>query len=194
MENYNVFLNISSVEFNEYIGQLRQQRRQAQRVDEREQKKKQRTDDRELLVDFEKLVKQIMREKNQKDDAKELTRRVEIENCIAFLKENFKDEQKNETKGQRRQNREDYKDYIAQMRQTIDEYNRQKKQKRVQREIAFENKIKQEREQLKQQGPSTRVGQRGQGIGHVFPFHNDVFSNTKEHTLGGVFPFRDDFP
>ncbi len=33
---------------------------------------------------------------------------------MTFLKENFKDEQKNVPNDERRQNREDFKDYIAQ--------------------------------------------------------------------------------
>ncbi len=45
-----------------------------------------------------------------------MTSRVDIENYITFLKENFNDDQKNVPKGQKRQKRERINDYIARMR------------------------------------------------------------------------------
>ncbi len=61
----------------------------------------------------------------------------------------------------------------------------------VRREIAFENKIKQEREQLNRE-LGRNVGQRRQGIGRLFPFHDDVFLNTREYTQSDVFPFKNE--
>ncbi len=37
-----------------------------------------------------------------------------------------------------------------------------------------------------------KVGQCRKGVGLLFPFHDDKFSNTKEYTPGGVFPFKNE--
>ncbi len=104
----------------------------------------------------------------------------------------FEDLPKSLTRDQKKEERVQFDKYIRQVRQ---EYNQlytecireQRADKKKQRAA--------EREQLKQQGSSTRVGQRRQGIGRLFPFQNDVFSNTREYTLGDVFPFSEElFP
>ncbi len=61
-------------------------------------------------------MKQLRKENKEKEDAKELTSGVEIENYITFLKENFKDEQKNVPKCQKRQNQKEFDDFIARMK------------------------------------------------------------------------------
>ncbi len=63
------------------------------------------------------------------------------------MKENFIDEPKNVPKNQKRQNRERFNGYIAQMRH---DYIQRKTEEGVRREIAFENKIEQEKAQKKQ--------------------------------------------
>ncbi len=63
------------------------------------------------------------------------------------------------------------------------------KRREGKKEIAFENKIEQEREQLNRE-LGRKVGQCRQGAGRLPPFHDDVFSNTKELYFKWCFPLQ----
>ncbi len=67
------------------------------------------------------------------------------------------------------------------MRQKVDEYNQKKKQERVQREIAFESRIKQEREQKK--APKTQENE-------PFNFADELFEEPEAELETPVFEER----